>query len=63
MTSGPYNSRVMSSASAQPDPGTHLELTVAEQLARARPWQPADEPVLDDLSEEEEAELLDAISS
>lgn len=43
-------------------PGTHLELPVEEQLARAKPWAPAEEPVLDDLSDEEESAFLEAIS-
>lgn len=43
-------------------PGEHLELPAEEQLARAKPWAPAEEPVLDDLSEEEEAAFLEALS-
>jgi hypothetical protein len=43
-------------------PGEHLELPVEEQLTRAKPWAPAEEPVLDDLSEEEEAAFLAALS-
>jgi len=42
--------------------GEHLELPLEEQLARAKPWAPAEVPVLDDLSDEEEAAFLDAIS-
>ncbi len=40
----------------------HLELPVDEQLARSQPWAPADEPVLDDLTDDEEAEFLAAIA-
>lgn len=42
--------------------GEHLELDVEEQLRRAKPWAPSPEPVLDDLSDDEEAEFLSAIS-
>ena len=42
--------------------GGHLELPVEEQLRRARPWAPSSEPALDDLSDQEEAEFLEAIS-
>jgi hypothetical protein len=52
----------MTSHSFEPEPGGHLELPVADQLARARPWEPASGPVLDDLTDEEEAEFLDAIA-
>jgi hypothetical protein len=41
--------------------GEHLELAVDEQLRRAKPWAPSPEPVLDDLSDREEAEFLSAI--
>lgn len=43
-------------------PSEHPELPVEEQLARARPWAPTDEPVFDDLSDEEEAAFLEAIA-
>ncbi len=46
----------------EPTPGGHLELPVAEQLARARPWEPPAGPVLDDLTDEEEAEFVEAIA-
>ncbi|MGH2704753.1 MAG: hypothetical protein ACRDJ4_06595 [Actinomycetota bacterium] len=39
--------------------GAHLELPVE---ARAKPWDPADIPVFDDLTDEEQAEFLAAIS-
>lgn len=52
----------MSTHPAQPDPGGHLELPVDEQLARAQLWVPADEPVLDDLTDNEEADFLTAIA-
>lgn len=53
----------MSTQSAEPShPGHHLELSTEEQLARAGRWEPSEEPVLDDLSDEEEAAFLDAIS-
>ena len=52
----------MSTHSAEPDPGANLELPVKKQLARAKPWQPAEVPVLDDLTDDEEADFLDAIS-
>lgn len=42
--------------------GDHLELPVEEQLARAKPWAPAEVPVLDDLSDQEEAAFLEEIS-
>jgi hypothetical protein len=42
--------------------GEHLELPVEEQLSRAKPWSPSSQPVLDDLSDEEEAEFLRVIS-
>jgi hypothetical protein len=52
----------MSTPSAEPHrPGDHLELPVEEQLARAKPWEPAEAPVLDDLTDDEEAEFLHAI--
>ncbi|MGH9156683.1 MAG: hypothetical protein ACRD1K_12800 [Acidimicrobiales bacterium] len=41
--------------------GEHLELPVEEQLARAKPWEPAEVPVLDDLSDDEEVAFLEAI--
>ena len=43
-------------------PGQHLELPIEEQLARAKPWAPAKEPLFDDLSDEEESAFLEAIS-
>lgn len=43
--------------------GGHLELPASEQLARARPWDAAEEPLFDDLSDEEEADFLRAIRS
>ena len=43
-------------------PGKHRELRVEEQLARAMPWVEAETPVLDDLTDEEEAAFLRAIS-
>lgn len=51
----------MSSPTPHPTAGDHLELPVAEQIARAQPWEPAPEPVLDDLSDEEEAAFVLAI--
>jgi hypothetical protein len=36
-------------------------LPAAEQLARARQWDPAPEPVLDDLTGDEEADFVTAI--
>jgi hypothetical protein len=35
---------------------------VEEQLARAKPWKPTDKPVIDDLTDEEEAAFLAAIN-
>lgn len=53
----------MSSQSAEPSHSSHhLELPAEEQLARAARWEPSKGPVLDDLSDEEEAAFLDAIS-
>ena len=53
----------MSTSSAEPvRPGEHLELPVKEQLARARRWEPADEPVIDDLTDDEERAFLEAIA-
>ena len=46
----------------EPEPGGDLELPVKEQLARARAWDASEQPVVDDLSDEEEADFLDAIS-
>jgi hypothetical protein len=43
-------------------PAEHLELPVEEQLARAKPWAPAEKPVLGDLNDEEEAAFLEALS-
>jgi hypothetical protein len=43
-------------------PGDHLERAVEDQLARAKPWMPVEQPVLDDLTDEEEAAFLEAIS-
>lgn len=42
--------------------GGHRERTVEDQLARAKPWTPSEQPVLDDLTDEEEAAFLEAIS-
>ena len=42
--------------------GSHWELPVDEQLKRARPWAPAEKPVIDNLADEEEAEFLAAIT-
>ena len=53
--------RGVSTSSAVPEPEGHLELPAAEQLARARPWDPARGPLLDDLTDEEEADFLTAI--
>jgi hypothetical protein len=53
----------MSTPSPKPGfPGAHLELPVDEQLRRARPWEPAEQPVLEDLTDEEEADFLNAIA-
>lgn len=53
----------MSKHSTEPAlPGHHLELPPEEQLARAMRWDFSKEPVLNDLSDEEEAAFLDAIS-
>ena len=52
----------MSSPTPRRTAGDHPELPVAEQIGHARPWEPAPEPVLDDLSDEEEAAFLLAIS-
>lgn len=53
----------MSTRPAEPAlPGDHLELSTEEQLVRAVRWDPSTEPVLNDLSDEEEAAFLDAIS-
>lgn len=41
--------------------GNNLEFPVQEQLARAKPWEPSLVPVLDDLSDEEQAEFLEAL--
>jgi len=38
-------------------------LPASEQLARARPWDAAEEPPFDDRSDEEEEDLLQAIRS
>jgi len=35
---------------------------VEEQLARAKPWDPADKPVIYDLTDQEESEFLAAIA-
>jgi hypothetical protein len=35
---------------------------VEQQLARAKSWDPADESVIDDLTDDEEAEFLAAIA-
>lgn len=43
-------------------PSSHLEIPVQDLLARARLWDPADQPVIDDLTDEEEAEFLAAIT-
>jgi hypothetical protein len=53
----------MSSLPQEPlPPGGHLEVSVGQQLARAKSWDPADEPVIDDLTDDEEAEFLAAIA-
>ena len=52
----------MSTHPTEPEPGGHFELPVDEQVARARPWAPADEQVLDDLTDVEEADFLAAIA-
>jgi len=52
----------MSTHATESDPGGDLELPVKEQLARARTWEPSERPVVDDLTDEEEAAFLDAIS-
>jgi hypothetical protein len=53
----------MSSLPEEPlPPGGHLELPVEQQLARAKSWDPADKPVIDDLTDDEEAEFLAAIA-
>jgi hypothetical protein len=49
------------SPAAFPESG-HLELSVEEQLARAKLWEPAEEPLFDDLTDEEVAEFLAAIT-
>jgi len=51
----------MSTHSEKAELGRHLELPVSEQLARARPWDAAEGPVIDDLSDEEEADFLQAM--
>jgi hypothetical protein len=43
-------------------PRGHPELPVDEQLERAKLWDPAAQPVIDDLTDEEEAEFLAAIA-
>jgi hypothetical protein len=45
----------MSTRASEPEPGSDLDLPVNEQLALARPWQPSERPVVDDLSDLEEA--------
>ncbi len=66
MTTGRIVRRIgseMSTHSTEPAlPGHHLELPPEEQLARAMRWDFSKEPVLNDLSDEEEAAFLDAIS-
>lgn len=66
VTTGPSVPKIgseMSTQSTEPShPDQHLELPAEEQLARAVRWEPSKEPVLDDLSDEEEAAFLDAIS-
>jgi hypothetical protein len=52
----------MSTHPTEPSPGADLELPVDEQLGRAKPWDPAEQPVVDDLSDEEEAAFLDSLS-
>ncbi len=42
--------------------GSHLELPVDEQLQRAKLWDPAEKPVIDNLTDEEEAEFVAAIT-
>jgi hypothetical protein len=57
--------RLVTAMSMSPEPlpaGAHLELSVEEQLGRAKPWVPGDVPVFDDLTDEEEAEFLAAIA-
>lgn len=51
----------MTSPAAFPE-GGHLELPIEEQLSRAKPWEPAEQPVFDVLTDEEEAEFLAAIA-
>lgn len=60
----PYTDGEMSTHSVTPSSPSseHLELAVDEQLRRAKPWAPSPEPVLDDLSDQEEVEFLSAIS-
>jgi hypothetical protein len=43
-------------------PSGHLELPVKELLERARPWDPAPQPVIEDLTDEEESDFLAAIT-
>ncbi|MGH9223251.1 MAG: hypothetical protein ACRD2W_05600 [Acidimicrobiales bacterium] len=50
------------SVTPSPPSGEHLELAVEEQLARAKLWAPSPQPVIDELTDEEEAEFLEAIS-
>ena len=53
----------MSSLPQEPlPPAGHLELPVQQQLARAKSWDSADEPVINDLTDDEEAEFLAAIA-
>lgn len=49
-------------AGAPPWSSTRLELSVVEQLARAQLWDPADEPVLDDLTDDEEADFVTSVT-
>jgi hypothetical protein len=53
----------MSTHRADDEQERDLELPVEELLRRARPLPPHEEMVIDDLSEEEGAAFLDAVSS
>lgn len=53
----------MASDSTEPELGGHLEFPVSEQLTRARPWSIAEQPVVGDLSDEEEIDFMQAIRS
>ena len=43
-------------------PSGHLEIPVQELLERAKLWDPAEQPVIDDLTDDDEAEFLAAIT-